>query len=599
MKTIEVIIDLIISNKKKKFFFLLLILILATAFFDALGVASIFPFIHIIINQNSIETNQVISFFYHKLSVLGIDTPKQFIFFFGAASFVLLITSLILRVITNYFQIRFAGLMEYEISKKIIENYFNQPYIWFLDKNSADLLRNIIIEVNLITSGTLVPLINILTQGAVIIFLIILIISIQPMLALIVGVILSLIYIFIFLFFKKIIDRVGYERLNSNKSRMKELTEAFGAFKEIKFTGLEKFYTKNFLKFQKTYVHNQSLFELISFLPRYIIEGFAFGGMIILVLILISTNNQIEKFIPIISFYAFAFYRLIPSSQQLYTSFSQIRYLSTGRNFIYEELKNLKYFERSNDVAEPISVTKSIELTHVNFSYDNIKNTTLKNISCTFPAFFKIGILGATGSGKTTLVDIILGLLDVKQGTLKVDEKLIDQNNKIAWQKSIGYVPQQVYLSDTNIRENIAFGVDPKNIDQHLIEECSKIANLHDFIINELPQGYDTFVGERGARISGGQKQRIGIARALYRNPQLIILDEATNSLDNETERSIINAIDNLKYKITIIIISHRLSTIKNCDLIYFLEDGEIKAHGNYQTLMQSCASFKKMLQSN
>jgi ABC-type multidrug transport system fused ATPase/permease subunit len=380
---------------------------------------------------------------------------------------------------------------------------------------------------------------------------------------------------------------------------MKELTEAFGAFKEIKFTGLEKFYTKNFLKFQKTYVHNQSLFELISFLPRYIIEGVAFGGMIILVLILISTNNQLEKFIPIISFYAFAFYRLIPSSQQLYTSFSQIRYLATGRNSIYEELKNLKYFERVNDAVEPISLTKSIELTHVNFSYDNIKKTTLKNISCTFPAFFKIGILGATGSGKTTLVDIILGLLDIKQGTLKVDEKLIDQNNKIAWQKSIGYVPQQVYLSDTNIRENIAFGIDSKNIDQHSIEECAKMANLHDFIINELPQGYDTFVGERGARISGGQKQRIGIARALYRNPQLIILDEATNSLDNETERSIINAIDNLKYKITIIIISHRLSTIKNCDLIYFLEDGEIKAHGNYQNLIQSCASFKKMLESN
>jgi ABC-type multidrug transport system fused ATPase/permease subunit len=333
--------------------------------------------------------------------------------------------------------------------------------------------------------------------------------------------------------------------------------------------------------------------------PRFIIEGFVFGGMIIFILILISNNNQIHEFIPIISFYAFALYRLIPSSQQLYTSFSQIRYLSTGRNLIYEELENLKYFERNKDVVEPIFITKSIKLTNINFSYDNIKKTTLKKINCTFPAFLKIGILGATGSGKTTLVDVILGLLDIKKGTLKVDEKLIDQTNKIAWQKSIGYVPQQVYLSDNNIRENIAFGVDPKNIDQHLIEECAKMASLHDFIINELPQGYNTPVGERGARISGGQKQRIGIARALYRNPQLIILDEATNALDNETEKLIINSIDNLKYKITIIIISHRLSTIKNCDLIYFLEDGEIKAHGNYQTLMQSCASFKKMVQSN
>jgi ABC-type multidrug transport system fused ATPase/permease subunit len=196
MKTVEIIIDLIVFNKKKKFFFWLLTLILITAFFDALGVASIFPFIHIIINQNSIETNQIISIFYQKLGVLGIDTPKKFIFFFGAASFILLMTSLILRVITNYFQIRFASLMEYEISKKIIQNYFNQPYIWFLDKNSADLLRNIIIEVNLITSGTLVPLINILTQGAVIVFLLILIISIQPILALTVGVILSLIVIY-------------------------------------------------------------------------------------------------------------------------------------------------------------------------------------------------------------------------------------------------------------------------------------------------------------------------------------------------------------------------------------------------------------------
>ena len=201
--------------------------------------------------------------------------------------------------------------------------------------------------------------------------------------------------------------------------------------------------------------------------------------------------------------------------------------------------------------------------------------------------------MGATGSGKTTTVDIILSLLEPQKGTLEVDDQVITQHNSRAWQRSIGYVPQQIYLSDNTISANIAFGVDPKNINQEIVEKVSKIANLHEFVTNELPKNYQTTIGERGVRLSGGQRQRIGIARALYHNPKVLILDEATSALDNLTEKAVMDAIDNLSKNITIILIAHRLSTVKKCDRIYLLDKGELKNEGSFEELIKANDNFR------
>jgi ABC-type multidrug transport system fused ATPase/permease subunit len=231
-----------------------------------------------------------------------------------------------------------------------------------------------------------------------------------------------------------------------------------------------------------------------------------------------------------------------------------------------------------------INLNKFIQLKNVYFSYPNAKQPALKNINISIPSFSKTGIIGVTGSGKTTLVDLILGLLEPSQGNLSVDGNIITSANRNCWKKIIGYVPQQIYLTDSSIAENIAFGEQFKNININEVEKAAKVANLHDFITKELPEKYDTIVGERGIKLSGGQRQRIGIARALYHQPQLLIFDEATSALDNLTEQAVMKSIDYLSDKITIIIISHRLSTVKNCDNVFLLNNGQLKLEEKLKT---------------
>ena len=238
-------------------------------------------------------------------------------------------------------------------------------------------------------------------------------------------------------------------------------------------------------------------------------------------------------------------------------------------------------------------------MNNIHYNYPNASKTALKNINLNIPAYSTIGLVGATGSGKTTTVDIILGLLQSQKGTLEVDGKIINNNNRRAWQHSIGYVPQQIFLVDNTVASNIAFGKDINEINQEAVEHAAKIANLHEFIINELPLKYETFIGERGVRLSGGQRQRIGIARALYNRPQVLILDEATSALDNLTEKVVMEAVHNSENKITKILIAHRLSTVKKCDKIFLFDKGELKSEGTFEELIKINDDFKASVESN
>ena len=337
---------------------------------------------------------------------------------------------------------------------------------------------------------------------------------------------------------------------------------------------------------------------VIGLLPRYCLEGIAFGGMIVLVLILMARDGNFISIMPTIALYAFAGYRLMPALQQTYTAITQLRFSSPTLNILYNDLVELQSYEQEKNVNSFIKLTKSITLENISFNYPDTKINTLKNINLKIEAFKKIGIVGTTGSGKTTMIDIILGLLDANDGILSVDNNPIDKDNRRSWQKSIGYVPQEIYLSDSSIESNIAFGVDSEDIDINSVEKATKIANLHDFIINELPEKYKTTLGERGIRLSGGQRQRIGIARALYRKPQILIMDEGTSALDNITEDAVMDAVNNLGDGITIILIAHRLSTVKNCDNIFLLEKGRLKAQGTYEHLLRTNEIFQRMLKN-
>lgn len=598
MKNFIKMFQLLDLNEKKQALFLL-ILTLIMAILDTLGIASILPFISVVSNPQIIETNEYLLSVYKTSIDMGVTSKQQFLFIFGTVVFILLLFSLFFKAITIYFQTRFALMREYSISKRLLEFYLHQPYTWFLHRNSSDLSKIILSEVNQVVNNILIPMINLITQSILAFAILSLLILFNPILAFFAGLILIMSYLIIFYFVKNILSQFGHIRFQANSERFLIISEVFGATKDVKVRGLEQEYINRFSKPAEIYAKNQSLAYVIGQTPRYFLEAIAFGGLIILVLVLMLLGGSFDKIVPIIALYTFAGYRLMPALQQIYASSTQLRFSQPALYLLHKDLINSQQSKQITNNINIISINKSVELNDISFNYPNSKKFSLKNINLIIPAFTKVGIVGVTGSGKTTLVDLILGLLDPTKGTLSVDGVEIKNDNKRSWQRSIGYVPQQIYLSDASVANNIAFGIDIKNIDQQSLEKAAKIANLHDFVKNELPYGYNTIIGERGIRLSGGQRQRIGIARALYHNPQIFILDEATNALDNITEQAIMDAINNLGNKITVILITHRLKTIKNCDKIFFMQKGLLVKHGNYNELLENCEQFRKMALGN
>ena len=590
MQTLKKLIYFLTLQERKSAL-LLLLMIVIMALLDMIGVASIMPFIAVLSNPSLVETNVIIKKMFQISGMFGVNTTQQFLFALGCAVFLLTITSTAFKALTEYVQYRFVSMREYSIGKRLVEGYLRQPYSWFLNRNSADLGKNVLSEVGTIVGGSMKPMMQLIAQSSVSIAIILLLIVTNPKLSLIIFFTIGGAYVLIFKFSCGFLNRIGKDRLRSNELRFNAVSEAFGAAKEIKVGGLEQTYIKQFSDPAKTFAKAQSSAQIISQLPRYAIECIAFGGILLVILYLMSKEGNFLFALPIISLYAYSGYRLIPALQNVYAANSQLRYISPALNSIYNDFKSLKSFDSKQDQGT-LSLNKEINLNKIYYQYPNTTRIALKGINLKIPVRKTVGIVGSTGSGKTTTVDIILGLLEVKQGTLEVDGKVISKKNCRAWQKSIGYVPQYIYLTDDTIRANIALGIKPEEINQETIKKVCKIANLHEFITNELPQQYETTVGERGVRLSGGQRQRIGIARALYHNPQILILDEATSSLDNMTEKLVMQEVNNIGKDITVIIIAHRLSTIKNCDIIYLLDKGELKNKGTFEELINSDNNF-------
>jgi len=565
---------------------LLLLMFVIMALLDMIGVASILPFMAVLTNPSLIETNMILNYMYQVSNIFGVENDQEFFFALGFLVFIILIISLIFKAITTYIEVKFLQMCEYNVSKRLVEGYLYQPYIWFLNRNSAELGKSILSQVSIVID-IMRSLMSLISKSIIAIALIALLIIANPKLSMIVGLTLSLTYGIIFYFTRKYLNSLGKENLKNDELRFIAVSEAFGAAKEIKVGGLERAYIKSYSNAAKIFAQNKAILKVISQLPRYILEGIAFGGIMLLILYLMSQEGSFNNAIPVISLYAFAGYRLMPVMQNIYISLSQISFSSPSLDNLYYDIGKLNPI-KNNYLEEKLSFDKEIVLNNIDFNYPNTSQKALQGISLNIPAKSTIGLIGATGSGKTTLLDIILGLLMSDKGTLEIDGEVLSKKNLRSWQRNIGYVPQHIYLSDDTIAANIAFGVESKNINQIDIERASKIANLHDFIINELPDKYNTTIGERGIRLSGGQRQRIGIARAVYLNPKILILDEGTSALDNETEKKVMESINNLSKKITIILVAHRLNTVRNCDKIYKFEKGKVIAEGKFDEIINT-----------
>lgn len=589
MKDIEKFLYLLSLREQRGMGFLLICLIIS-AFLDMAGIASILPFMMVLSDSNILETNFLLNFSYKKSKLLGVKNEIDFLFILGLLVFILLVISLSFKAFTTFFQVRFVQNLEYSISKRLIEKYLSQPYHWFLNRHSADFGKIILSETNLIISSGFRPILEIIARGMIVIAIVILLLLIETKLTFITFSFLGISYFLIFYFVRKYLYKIGVERLNNNQTRFSTVSEAFGAVKAIKVGNLEQAYINEFSVAARSYAKTQTSASVIGLLPRFFLEAVAFGGILLIMLIFVSKNGSFVEIIPITSLYIFAGYRILPSLQLIYSSISQLNFVRPSLDRLYNDIKNIK---TSNEDKYLCSLTfdKMIRLKNIHFKYPKASRLAIEDLSLSISSGSKVGFVGATGSGKTTIIDIILGLLQPQNGNLIIDENFITDQNLRAWQRLIGYVPQYIYLSDNSIAANIAFGSESKNINLDQVEKVSKIANLHDFVISELPKKYLTTIGERGVRLSGGQRQRIGIARALYHSPKVLIFDEATSALDNITEKEVMDTINDLGEDITIILIAHRLDTLKDCDKIFVLEKSRLVSEGTFEELLK----FNKM----
>lgn len=561
-------IALLTKSERHQLFFLLIAIALMS-FFELVGVASIFPFMSVALDPDSIETKSYLHFVYQKLNF---TSHKDFLLFLGAGTICSLIIGNILRAIANYMLLKFAHIQAHSLGYRIFQSYLKRPYESHLLNNSSQLVNVVISEVGQLITGVFLPLLKAFGRLTTSLCIISMLIILDPMVAIIMAIFLGLAYFIVFHFFKRKIMQLSKERGEMGAARFKSLSEASGGIKEVKLMGKESFFLNEFSNPSKRFAYGQAHNAIVGDLPRYILEVIAFGGIISLVMYLLAKKGAQEA-ITLSSLYAFAGYKMIPSLQEIFNSLTKVK-------FNYPIVKLIKSsidetFEE-NLGSEKVTFKESIELSNLSFQYKMSDSLVLKDINLKIKFNSTVGIIGPTGSGKTTLVDLILGLLGPTSGCIKVDGVPLSKSNLRSWQDQIGYVPQFIYLTDDTIKANIAFGIRDDQIDLDKVKKAAELAQISSFIETDLPLGYQTIVGDRGVRLSGGQRQRIGVARALYNNPSLIVFDEATSALDNETEKALMDSIESLSGKRTIIMIAHRLTTIEKANQVIKIDKGQI-----------------------
>jgi ATP-binding cassette, subfamily B, bacterial PglK len=397
---------------------------------------------------------------------------------------------------------------------------------------------------------------------------------------------------------------LGQKRVAANQSRYKAVMEGFGAFKEVKAFERGEHFVRAYENPTRRFNRYLVACSLIKQMPRYFLETLAFGGLVALVLYFLAAGGDIRNMVPLLVLYAFAAYRLMPAVQVCFGCLTTLRFHHHLVGRLYQDFHDAG--QASHDQGESLngwrreklSLEKGIRFENVSFAYPGARLTALREVSLTIPCRSMVAFCGATGSGKTTMVDLLLGLLPPSGGEIRVDGLPLTQENLPRWRRCVGYVPQEIFLSDDTLLRNIAFGVPDDEIDATAVERAAKAARIHDFIIKDLPEGYQTEVGERGIRLSGGQRQRLGIARALYHDPEVLIFDEATSALDGRTEKEVMAAIQNAAKAKTVIMIAHRLTTVEACDRIFVVEEGRVVEQGAFGHLVDLNGTFRSLARS-
>jgi ABC-type multidrug transport system fused ATPase/permease subunit len=587
------IIPALLSRQEKRRLIFILFALLVMGIVEVAGVGALGPFMAVVSEPAIIHTNAYLSAAY---TLLKVETDNAFIVFFGIAVISVLALSNFCISAINYILNRYTAKCSHAMSIRLFERYLRQPYMYYLNINSAELTKRIWNDVPVFVNEVLFRILSLISSAVIALFIFILLVAVNPLLAALISLVLGVSYILIFTAVRKFLARKGAERNRQDSLKYKYINETFGGIKDIKILGKEQVFLNFYREPSRLAAMSRAAGEIVGELPKYIIETIVIGGIIGVIIAMIQSGSRIEDFIPVLTVFAFGAYRFLPLLQKIFRAVSSIRYNSPVMDNLYQDLVRLpEGAPLAPGDAAPLDFHRAFRLENISFAYPRTETDTIKNQSVTIARNTSVALVGATGCGKTTLADIILGLLEPQAGKLYVDDTEITAANRRNWQRNLGYVPQSIYLTDDTIRNNIAFGVDPALIDDGAVEAAARLANIHDFVTGELKEGYGTVIGEKGIRLSGGQRQRIGIARAVYHDPPILILDEATSALDSLTENAIMDAIKNVSHKKTIIMIAHRITTVKSCDTIYMMDRGIITDSGNYAALYAGNPAFRKM----
>ncbi len=585
----------LLDPAERRRFWLLTGIMLMVATAEIAGISAVLLLLNVLSEPKSIAASRVLSSVY---SSLGFTNEFHFLVALSVTVLLVVMCGLAVKAAGTYATIRFSTMRGYTISGRLLAAYLSQPYAWFLQRNSAELEKNVLNEVDGLVSRVILPCLRLVANSLLVLAILGFLLLVDPLVTLFSGGVLGLGYGLIYLRFRGRLHRLGQDMMEAFESRFLVAQEATGGIKDVKVLGLEATYVKAYATAAHKAANAGATVSIVSELPRFVLEAITFGTMLILILLLlVQSGGDVTEIVPTLGVIAFSTMRLLPSLQQIYHALVSIRGATAILDSIVADFAATPALPIPEQVkTTPLKLERELELSKIGFAYATAERPTLKEVNLVIPARTTVGIVGGTGAGKTTLVDLILGLLTPDEGVIRVDGTAVTPENLRAWQGTLGYVPQSIFLTDDTIAANIAFGVPATEIDRAAVERAAKIAALHDFVVSELPLGYDTFVGERGVRLSGGQRQRIGIARALYRDPTLLILDEATSALDNITERVVMEAVQRIRADKTIILIAHRLTTVKTCDTIFLMDRGRLLAQGSYDELVAGNDMFRRMV---
>lgn len=567
-------IEYIFSSHDKKMIIVLMILTVVGSVLELLGVTIFLPFVNIIMYPDYVKNNEILNWFYEKG---GFSTVKGFEVFLCIVIIGIYITKNVYLIVQKNITYKFSFHLQKTLATKLLNSYMKEPYSFHLKKNVAQLQRALQEDVANF-SGFVMQALELAAELGVCFLLGIYLLTVSKTITVVV-VGLLVICVLGFTFGTKRLSKGLGKDCQIYKAKIYQwINQSLGGIKEIKILGREDYFLDSYNLYYGKYTKALQILRLISMIPKYIVEAVCMTGLVFAIIIkIIFGEADMIHFIPQLTVFATAAFRLLPSVGRINGYVTQMLSYMPSIDLVYNDLKEIeKYKVKEAEETENnyCQLNKEIYVDHVSFQYESGNEEILHNVELTVPKGKMVAFIGTSGAGKTTMVDIILGLLEPNQGHVYADGIDIHRNLAV-WHKQIGYIPQTIYLADDTIRANIAFGVFENEIDDQAVARAMREAQLDEFV-NTLPEGLNTYVGDRGVRLSGGQRQRIGIARALYHNPEILVLDEATSALDNETEAAVMNAIDGLHGMKTLMIIAHRLTTIRNADIIYEVTEGQV-----------------------